>query len=38
MEGELQPGAVAFLQGVDRLAIVSNNSTMTRVPCAARLG
>lgn len=37
MEGELQPGAVAFLQGVDRLAIVSNNSTMTRAECHAQL-
>lgn len=37
MKGELQPGAVAFLQGVDRLAIVSNNSTMTRAECHAQL-
>ena len=37
VEGELQPGALTFLQGVDRMAIVSNNSTITRVECHAQL-
>ncbi|ATY34187.1 HAD-IIA family hydrolase [Sphingomonas psychrotolerans] len=33
----LHPGAVAFLRRVGRIAIVSNNSTMTRAECRGQL-
>ncbi len=37
VDGRLRPGAIAFLRRVPRIAIVSNNSTMTRAECHAQL-
>lgn len=37
VDGRLQSGAVAFLSEIGRIAIVSNNSTMTRTECQRQL-
>jgi HAD superfamily hydrolase (TIGR01450 family) len=37
VDEQLHPGSIAFLRHVGRIAIVSNNSRMTRAECRARL-